>query len=729
MVDDDAKPRQVAVQDEFTKRKVLDESRRLARRACFQLACFMTFLFVFTVVQLVAQTTDTSLFAQNVREHFNGNESLDDVVSEVTWYRYVRESFLPRAFFFQTTRLEIAPVRGDLSDLSEIDRWFLAPASPSSFPIPNPNGLGAIDQSNYLLGAVRLRQYRVSADEDCIGGQLFAHFRTSCYQGFTTSNAVVSDVVAAGSGGSGGENAAGDSGSSLTRNQVGPFGVLEESPPFNGIITSYGTKAFYIDFTSLEEALTELDSMVNRKYIDTGTRALLLDFTIYNPNLDQFAVTRVTWEFGPSGIVKPAIHVSILRRGYMGPFVFDTTIDMISSVGDFLILVFLIYYMVEELSELSVSRWDYLNDGWNYMDWMNMILLALAYAYRIKVFLSFADVGEEIGAAQLKDITTFKDFQIEASDASTARMLNSFNSVLLWIKFVKYVEFMPYVQFLYVTVSQIMIKYFSFLFMFIILIMGFIHAFTLGFGELLSNMVSFDTTAVALLRTFLGDVDFLPVYREAPGFGAFLILTFYVMVVLVGLNVFFAIIASGISDNKVSSVNLEEDIRHIAMRDAYQQAMGFFQSTLETILRESPSLYRRFYKRKIAAARAELAASSPKAIGDKKRLKRGKSYRGNGMKSPTGSTSDGMGGSRQSSIARYRVNKITDYSTTELCNAADEMAGRLLTRIETANVEIKVEILRMKESVEEMVTVTKVLGERMQQIVTEQVNFLESYLA
>merc|ERR1719158_442486 len=665
-----------AVED-FTPNMQLTKSRKLAQRACKDLCCFLSFLTTFTIVQVVGQTADTSLFAQHIRVSFS--PGLEDVVDTDSWFTYIQTTFLPKAFFFQHVEPEFEPDTSMFSDAVDLDHWFLSTPSKTAFSYPDPDSLIAIDQSNYMLGAVRLRQYRVLPVENCITGSLFAHFNADCFKGFSRRKADLR----------------------VDADKPGTFGTLASSPPFSGTVATYSGDAFYIDFTSLDSAKQHVDLLQSQKYIDSGTRGIFLDFTVYNSNLDQFALTRISFEYGPSGVVDSNIRLSVMRRNYLGPFLFRSTEDSIASIGDIIIIIFLIYYIAEEVSELTVSRWDYLREGWNYMDWANMILLTLAFAYRIKVYLRFANV--EVGAEQLEDRTKFTDFHSEADDVSTVRMLNSFNSVLLWIKCIKYIEFAPYIQFLYVTINTAADKYCSFLVVFFLLIVGFIHAFTIGFGSLLPNMVSFEVTAVSLLRSFLGDVDFLPVYQESPAFGAFLILAFYVMVMLVAVNVFFAIMASTITESKNKPV--EEDLRHLAVHDAVQQIRGFVSRTMERFISEIPALHRRVYK-KVTPATTAL----PVGAADNKLEKR--------RDSPISSAS----GEQKA----FRDRKITDFTTKEVCNAADQMAGKLLMRIETASVEVRVEILRMKDSVEEMVNVTHVLGDRLGGIIDEQDAFLST---
>jgi hypothetical protein len=41
-------------------------------------------------------------------------------------------------------------------------------------------------------------------------------------------------------------------------------------------------------------------------------------------------------------------------------------------------LGFMMYYFLQEISEATVLKLEYFNDGWNYLDWTNLILIVVA---------------------------------------------------------------------------------------------------------------------------------------------------------------------------------------------------------------------------------------------------------------------------------------------------------------------------------------------------------------
>merc|ERR1719155_49272 len=147
------------------------------------------------------------------------------------------------------------------------------------------------------------------------------------------------------------------------------------------------------------------------------------------------------------------------------------------------------------------------------------------------------DQGRQSG----KDV--FTSVRSLASRAETVRLLHSFNAVLLWGKCSKYLRHLPIVKVLVKTIWNAFRLFLPLMSMFTIALIGFTMAYNIGFGDKIQELTTFTRAVVYLSRSFIRDVRLLPVYHITPIFGAFLILLFYVMLVMVGVQVLFAVMA------------------------------------------------------------------------------------------------------------------------------------------------------------------------------------------
>merc|ERR1719506_1380595 len=212
-------------------------------------------------------------------------------------------------------------------------------------------------------------------------------------------------------------------------------------------------------------------------------------------------------------------------------------------------MAFVVYFFTEEIGEIYSAKLMYFTDGWNVLDWINMLLLIVAFVFRILVFMD----GDTLAAQnkmQLENPDTFSSIRALAARAETVRLLHSFNAVLLWSKCVKYTKHLPVVKVLVKTIWDAFSLFLPLMFMFTIALIGFTMAYNIGFGDKIQELTTFTRAIVFLSRSFLRDIKLMEVYYITPIFGAFLILLFYVMLVLVGVQVLFAIVTDAMYRNK-----------------------------------------------------------------------------------------------------------------------------------------------------------------------------------
>merc|ERR1719235_1192687 len=221
-----------------------------------------------------------------------------------------------------------------------------------------------------------------------------------------------------------------------------------------------------------------------------------------------------------------------------------------------------------------------------------MILLIVAFTFRIMVFTEASDAN--LGGAQLVNPEAFSSIRGLVSKAETVKLLHAFNAVLLWSKCVKYLKHLPIVKGLVKTIWDAFALFGPLLIMFTIALIGFTMAYHIGFGDKIQELTSFTRAIVYLSRSFLRDVKLMPVYHITPIFGAFLILLFYVMLVLVGIQVLFAIVSDAMYRSKHHPQ--EEDELH--RDEPLEEVLRELKKHGKTMLRCCcPLLYRTFVKK------------------------------------------------------------------------------------------------------------------------------------
>merc|ERR1712216_108749 len=231
----------------------------------------------------------------------------------------------------------------------------------------------------------------------------------------------------------------------------------------------------------------------------------------------------------------------------------------------------------------------------------------------IMVFVDAASANVSAGALANPD--AFTSLRALSAKAESVKLLHSFNAVLLWGKCVKYTKHLPIVKVLVKTIWDAFALFGPLMTMFSLALFGFTMAFNIGFGDKLKELTTFPRAIVYLSRAFLRDVKLMPVYYITPVFGAILILLFYVMLVLVGVQVLFAIVTDAMYRAKhhpeKDNVDHEDEPLEEVLREGYKLFIKFLHDCC-------PFIYTRFVKKPLSYEERQRVMQQRKEAAEEK---------------------------------------------------------------------------------------------------------------
>ncbi|KAF2897002.1 hypothetical protein ILUMI_09174 [Ignelater luminosus] len=377
---------------------------------------------------------------------------------------------------------------------------------------------------NKLLGIPRLRQLKVRNDS-CAIHQYFRRMFLACYDRFSRR---AEDTEPFGLG----------KGTAWTFSTEQATGSIS----YWGKVGSYHGGGYYQDL-SLDRKTTRetIATLKQNLWITRGTRAVFLDFTVYNANLNLFCVIKIVFEFPPTGGVLPSYSfqtVKLIR--------YVTSSDYFILACELLVLGFVIYYTVEEIREIFYFRWTYMTQFWNYID---LILLVLAYCCLA------------LGATRVQVVITTLNKYLYVTDeyanfefvARLHIIYNCFVAIFLfftYVKIFKYLSFNKTMGQLNNTLHRCALDIVGFSVMFFIIFFAYAELGYLLFGTEVEGFSSFGVSMFTLLRTILGDFDYMEIERANRILAPVYFLTYIFFVFFVLLNMFLAIINDTYSDVK-----------------------------------------------------------------------------------------------------------------------------------------------------------------------------------
>ena len=210
---------------------------------------------------------------------------------------------------------------------------------------------------NKLLSLPRIRQLRVS-NKSCEVPLVFSNSISKCFNIYTKSDEDVNDI---------------DFTSYWTDESNGSQNYLKadqlDTLSYRGELALYSGSG-YTQLLNQDKNISNyiLNDLKDNNWIDQSTRVVFIDYTLYNANINMFCAVKLVCEFLPTGgiITSNSIQVQKLLR-------YVTTKDSVIFGFEIALIVFVIYYTVEELIELSKLRIKYFSDGWNVLDCIILI--------------------------------------------------------------------------------------------------------------------------------------------------------------------------------------------------------------------------------------------------------------------------------------------------------------------------------------------------------------------
>lgn len=305
--------------------------------------------------------------------------------------------------------------------------------------------------------------------------------------------------------------------------------------PYSGKLSTYPPGGYSEPLTS--DYLTtaaKMREMSNAGFINEKTRAIFLDFTIYNFNLGFYAVCRLVFEIAPGGDWTNTFDVDILLQRHLTALGSGTAFDWILLIAEAVLLLFVMRYLLEEASEFisfeskggksNVSvKWDYFLDGWNVLDWANLIMMIVTLAIRIQTWSVAGDLTVFVGDPKDVTVAQYADLHRVAANIRQIHSLVCFNTILTWFKAVKYITIVPYITTFMqtVTISQQMMV--SWVVVFSASLVGFVLAFSTAFGGEVSILRTPWNAFVYIMQTVVGNSNMKVIYDVAPLLGSVLI--------------------------------------------------------------------------------------------------------------------------------------------------------------------------------------------------------------
>lgn len=319
----------------------------------------------------------------------------------------------------------------------------------------------------------------------------------------------------------------------------------------------------------IESALNTTLYLKEKRWLDRLSRALFVEFNLYNPNVNLFAVVNLLLEFPNTGGVLTTPLIQTLRLYYyVGPAAFFRVILEV------IFAIFTIYFIIREAKKFSKEKWAYFRSFWNIMEFLTLfgsvsavVLYGCHYAFTRVTLKKFQ---KNPGRSPCHII--FPLILTESWCLFPGAFTN-FQYILLWdsaftyccgilvflsmIKTLRLLRFNRKVAELSSVLSVSVRPLLCFFLSFIILYLAFAQFAMLVFGRHVEAYCHLTSALETLFSMMLMNFSFNDLQDTNPVLGPVFFLLYVVVLALVVINVLVAILNE--SYNKVKSEGIETE--------------------------------------------------------------------------------------------------------------------------------------------------------------------------
>lgn len=387
-----------------------------------------------------------------------------------------------------------------------------------------PQNQSLIYYENLLLGVPRLRQVKVH-NESCSVHEDLRDEVQDCYNMYTPSNE--------------------DTASFGPKN--GTAWVYTGESKMNGSsywgqVSKYGGGGYYQDLSrTKEESAVQLQYLKDHLWLDRGTRAVFLDFSVYNGNINLFCIARLLVEFPATGGAVTSWQFQTVRL-----IRYASSWDYFVGVCEVAFCLFILYYVVEEVLEIRIHRLHYFKSLWNSLDVLIVVLSIVAIIMNITRTAMVSNLLKGL----LENHTAHPNFK---SLANLQVQFNNAAAVIVffsWVKLFKFINFNKTMSQLSSTMSRCAKDLVGFAIMFFIIFLAYAQLAYLVFGTQVNDFSTFQASIFTQFRIILGDFEFSEIEEANPVLGPIYFTTFVFFIFFILMNMFLAIINDTYSEVK-----------------------------------------------------------------------------------------------------------------------------------------------------------------------------------
>ncbi|XP_067158982.1 polycystin-1-like protein 3 [Apteryx mantelli] len=400
------------------------------------------------------------------------------------------------------------------------------------------------DGNSKLVGSARIRQVRVKGDTCPIAPKLQRVIR-ECHAPYTLQTEDTADY------GEHWNTSAFDNSSDLSLAWQYQSQSKLRGHPIWGKLAIYRGGGYVIHLgTDPKNASRILQYLFSNVWLDTFTRAVFVEFTVYNANVNLFCIVNLMFETNALGAFFTSAELQSIRL-----YPYTNSLHIFVIAAEVIYFFFLVYYMVVQGKLMKTLRWRYFHSKWNLLE-LAIILISWS---ALSVFVKRTILGT-------RDISYYQEHKedcVSFNETATADAvlgyLIAFLVLLSTVKLWHLLRLNPKLNMITSTLRRAWGDISGFITVIAIMFLAYSIATNLIFGWKLYSYKTLFDSAETMVSLQLGIFNYEEVLDYNPILGSFLIGSCIIFMTFVVLNLFISVILVAFSEEQKHYQASEEE--------------------------------------------------------------------------------------------------------------------------------------------------------------------------
>ena len=326
-----------------------------------------------------------------------------------------------------------------------------------------------------------------------------------------------------------------------------------DNDPLKGAYNSYEGGG-YVAVMGYDEGTAQgvLGETLGHEWIDRQTRAVILEFAVFNVNTNLLSIATYFYEVLATGAAYTAKRVDTLEL-----YSTESGALMFYYVSQFLFIAMVLYYFIMMLVHLYKQRLEFFRSVWNIVDFLMIISSVASVAFYM---IRSKSVLKSIKAIQANPYNIIH-FHSALDWANWENTTIAFAIFMVTVKLLNLIRFNPYVIYLFSSFRQSVGYQLSYVLFFLILFNAFVVSGKQFFGHTVLEYSSYMQAVISQFQFLLGKAVPLDELRsESPFLGPSFALLYNITMTIVLINMLVSVLNESYTDAKTHAEESAEEL-------------------------------------------------------------------------------------------------------------------------------------------------------------------------